>query len=435
MSTIGFNLIGYVSGNAGLGVAARGVASLLIGSGCPVAIYDLDAGFGRSNHDNEFQEYFVEGPGDLPYEINFFICNPVSLGELLAWRNFPITEPDRLNVGMIFWELPAFSKASANALQFLDVIVSASDFIRYIVELNVSGVRTVGAFYPVMVPQNVASSRDRFELPRDKIIFISSFDPYSDTERKNPGAAITAFEAACADTEDCYLVIKLNNASHKAVRHPDVEDLIERCRANPRIRLIAETLTYAETIELYASCDVFVSLHRAEGLGLGLMEAMSLGKPVIATAWSGNLSFMNYENSCLVGYDLVEAKGTALAYKKDRIGVKTKWADANVEEAAAWITKLTKEPEVRAAIGLKASQAMARYQEQAQKADFVRELAAIKASIKPKSVAEKSRELAMLREAVELDHAKFVRGKSIVWRRTNNSLKRAWNRHVTWRFQ
>jgi hypothetical protein len=141
--------------------------------------------------------------------------------------------------------------------------------------------------------------------------------------------------------------------------------------------VLAETLSYADVLKLYASCDVYVSLHRAEGLGLGLMEAMALGKPVIATAWSGNMTFMNYTNSCPVNYHLIPVDASTPVYRKGRLGMETIWADPDIDEAAAWMHRLADDPDLRAEIGRKAADDMRQWQDEACHGKFIDELQAI----------------------------------------------------------
>src|SRR5206468_306111 len=128
----------------------------------------------------------------------------------------------------------------------------------------------------------------------------------------------------------------------------------EIARLGNRVTLIESILTYAEVLQLYASCDVFVSLHRAEGFGLGLMEAMALGKPVIATGWSGNMTFMNRVNSCLVGFRLIPVDGSVGPYSRAFLGREVRWADPETDEAAAWMQVLARDATLRASIGQKA---------------------------------------------------------------------------------
>jgi hypothetical protein len=104
----GVNLIGYVSGNAGLGVAARSIISLLLDKGIPVAVHDVEAGLGRSKHDKRFESLTVNSATELPYSVNIFVCDPISLSTFITRERVPILDSNCLNVGIIFWELPVF---------------------------------------------------------------------------------------------------------------------------------------------------------------------------------------------------------------------------------------------------------------------------------------------------------------------------------------
>ena len=105
---------------------------------------------------------------------------------------------------------------------------------------------------------------------------------------------------------------------------------------------------------LIACCDVYVSLHRSEGFGLGIAEAMLAGRPAVATAYSGNLDFMTYQNSCLVGYRLTDVTtaeihfnpGMEIVYEPDQL-----WADADVAQAARWMRTLYENPGLRERLG------------------------------------------------------------------------------------
>jgi hypothetical protein len=107
------------------------------------------------------------------------------------------------------------------------------------------------------------------------------------------------------------------------------------------------------------------------------MEAMHLAKPVIATSWSGNMSFMDHSNACLVGYKLVPVQASMWVYSERVLGKSAVWAEPNVGEAADWMRVLVEQPDVRTAIGRKAAEDMRCYQQEAQRARFVDELRAI----------------------------------------------------------
>ena len=115
-------------------------------------------------------------------------------------------------------------------------------------------------------------------------MFYMSFDIKTDLVRKNPAAAIEAFRAAFERRDDIHLAIKLNNSDAFERPGSEVQRLRNMIADHPNIIVIDQTMDYREILSLSASCDIYVSLHRSEGLGLNLLEAMSLGKPAIATA-------------------------------------------------------------------------------------------------------------------------------------------------------
>jgi len=112
------------------------------------------------------------------------------------------------------------------------------------------------------------------------------------------------------------------------------------------VHLIAETLDRKDVYALESVCDSFVSLHRSEGFGLGLAEAMYLGKPVIGTNWSANTDFMTQENSCPVHYTLAQIEKDQGPYRAGQI-----WADPDIEHAAWYMKLLVKDDEYRDRLG------------------------------------------------------------------------------------
>src|SRR5438874_1058652 len=122
---------------------------------------------------------------------------------------------------------------------------------------------------------------------------------------------------------------------------------------------IQEVLSLSLSLSLCAASDVFVSLHRSEGLGLGLIEAIALGKPVIATAWSGNMIFMNSLNSCLVSYRLVAVKATHPVYSQRLLGSRAVSANPSLVDASAWMVRLVDEPILRSTLGSRAAASIA----------------------------------------------------------------------------
>jgi hypothetical protein len=190
-------------------------------------------------------------------------------------------------------------------------------------------------------------------------------------------ATVEAFRRAFHADSRAMLLIKVHNPMVGRDLHPIVRRLRDESSRDPRIRVMEDSLTYRGVLSLYGACDVFVSLHRSEGFGLALIEVMALGKPVIATAWSGNMTFMNALNSCLVTYPLVPVKATHPVYSRRLLGAGAFWADPNVDDAAAWMIRLVTEPSLPSTIGARAASSIVSYQKEAEQGTFLDELAAI----------------------------------------------------------
>jgi hypothetical protein len=356
-SMSGFNVIGYTSANFGLGIAARATVGLLAAQGHEVAVADLRLTDGRSGQDHSLDHLVIPEGAKLPHAINIFHVNPPVIGQLLRSAPGWLDPAAGLNVAVSFWELPALPDAWIADLGAMDVVLAPSHFVEQAVANSFLGTSPHIRHYPqtAFLPGEHRPDRVRFALP-DGILFAMSFEIASDISRKNPWAAIEAFTTAFRNGESAYLVIKLNTSYHAPAFDEHLSRLRDYAAANNHILLRDERLSYEEVISLYESCDVYVSLHRSEGLGLGAMEAMLLEKPVIATAWSGTMDFMDDLNSCLVGYRLVPVESPV--YRKLLGNRQSVWADPLVAEAAAWMRRLFDNVELRRTIGKNARAAM-----------------------------------------------------------------------------
>ncbi len=171
-------------------------------------------------------------------------------------------------------------------------------------------------------------SRAKLGIPQDRFVFLFMFDLHSQIHRKNPGGLIRAFRRAFSGDDRAVLLIKTSGGDLYPL---DFAALQEMARGD-NIILVDEMMSRAGAYGMIAMCDCFVSLHRSEGFGLGLAEAMLMGKPVIATAYSGNLDFMNQDNSMLVDFEMTEIKEDRPIYSKGNI-----WAEPSVEHAAFYL--------------------------------------------------------------------------------------------------
>jgi glycosyltransferase involved in cell wall biosynthesis len=161
------------------------------------------------------------------------------------------------------------------------------------------------------------------------------FDFTSYLERKNPFAVLQAFEELCkrCPDEDLCLVIKIKGGESREEDYRIFCDYIARFKS--RLLVIDKVLTDNEIKNLLRCCDCFISLHRSEGWGIGLITAMFLGKPVVATAYSANMDFMTDKNSCLVCYNMRDVPHGAYPFAEGQM-----WADPDIAHAVDHMVKL-----------------------------------------------------------------------------------------------
>lgn len=434
------NLIGYATANVGLGVAVRELARAAMARGFDVALLDLDTGLGpgRKEAAGDLASLIVDSPDRLPPGINIFVMSPPYLvewlensGELVGL----LERPDCTNVMFAYWELPVLPRPWARVLEMFDAVVAPTGYIESTLDRTLAGTRVLRGLQPIDIPPGIVADRARFGLPADAFVALASFDPLSDTERKNPEAAIAAFLRAFRHDARARLVVKLNvpasgYASEK-INREILKPLVDRLRADERTIVIAEALAYRDVLSLYASADAYISLHRAEGLGLGLLESMALGKPVVATGWSGNMAFMSLSNACPVRHALVPMMSTHYAYTRDMKGLSPFWAEPDIEDAALWLRRLAADPALRASIGSQARERFLRYQTEAAGLGFLDDLVALREHA---TAAADALPRSQRRACVVLLQRQLRVARMTHWKRLTSLVTEPFGRHIGWRF-
>ena len=165
-----------------------------------------------------------------------------------------------------------------------------------------------------------------FGIEEDRFVFLCTFDFFSIVERKNPFGLIEAFSRAFAERRDVELIIKTTNGRR---RPSQFERLRVATNGLANVRVVDDYFCRADQMALLREIDALVSLHRSEGLGLHFAEAMALGTPVIATRYSGNLDFMDDDNSYLVDATLVP-----IQYGEGIYPASATWAAPDLDQAA-----------------------------------------------------------------------------------------------------
>lgn len=197
---------------------------------------------------------------------------------------------------------------------------------------------------PEMTPARRAAGRLRIGASAEDFVVFQSFSLASSLERKNPLGAIAAFRDAFHGDPSARLVIRMSQAE----RYPQAAQRLRAAvyAAGPTVMLIDTPAGLDELHALYAACDCYISLHRSEGFGLNLAEAMLAERAVIATAWSGNLDFMDAESSALIPAKLVPVRDPQRVYAV----AGARWAEPDHEAAVAALRKLRDDPAARAAL-------------------------------------------------------------------------------------
>jgi glycosyltransferase involved in cell wall biosynthesis len=247
-------------------------------------------------------------------------------------------------IGMWAWELPIIPRSWHHGAKFVHEVWAPSPFTAQALESAAPGrVRVVP--YPLAATAlPVAGTRADFGLPAQKLVVLTALNLASSMARKNPLGAIAAFKSAFGPRQDCLMVLKISGFE----AYPRDLNQIRAAIANaPNIRLITATLPEARLNGLIAASDIILSLHRAEGFGLIPATAMLLGRPVVATGWSGNLTYMTEQNSALVGYRLVPAIDDRGIYQIPS----AVWADPDIEDAARHLRRLAEDSSARTTLG------------------------------------------------------------------------------------
>jgi len=256
-------------------------------------------------------------------------------------------------VGCWAWELETIPRDWLVGFKLVDEIWAPSQFVADAIKpYTTLPVRIV--HYPVREPVVGNYDRVHFGLPKNAFVVLNVFNMRSSVERKNPIGAIRAFKEAFGCQADALLLVKMLNAAEFLEERLKLETEV---KGHDNIRLVYDSFDPARQGALLNCADVVMSLHRSEGFGLVLAEAMRLGKPVIATGYSGNLDFMTADNSILIGYKMIPVRCSQRIYKVESLIEPARWADPDIYEAAQWLRKLRNDRSLCRTIGDQAKQA------------------------------------------------------------------------------
>ncbi|MFL9903775.1 glycosyltransferase family 4 protein [Paraburkholderia fungorum] len=334
----GVNIVGFPQGILGLAEDARMMGQALQLAAVPHAFINAPIS-GPAKVDTSVIRLLTLEP---KYRVSVFCLPPPEMVRLALEGGRKLIDSANYKVGAWPWELPQWPTAFGRVHQFVDEIWAQSRFVQ-------TAFRKLGDTpvhhmpMAVDIPAPTQRVRGRFGLPEDDFLFYLMFDGNSWLTRKNPLAGVQAFQKAFdASVSGVGLVIKGMNIRESDPIWKRIRDIASR---DPRIYIVSEKLSRQDTVNFMASLDSYISLHRSEGFGRVIAEAMLLGQPVIVTNFSGNVDYCDAETSFLVDGELVPLRAGDYLFHEGQY-----WCDPDVAQAVQQIQRVFEDVEARTRI-------------------------------------------------------------------------------------
>jgi len=351
-SLLGLNLIGYHSSIIGVAEAGRLFMQKAAYSSIPLSLYNINSEYHAQLNQDELNGFSSKFAKDPMFHKNIFFINADQINNVHNF--FPHLFQAKYNVAVWWWEFDNYF-SFVDSFKYLNEVIVFTDFVKKAIEkVTPSNIKLRKMTYPFVKNWDILQSsndvRRQLGLNEEDFIFMYAFDMFSGFERKNPLALIEAFSNAFRKQMDIKLILKIGHAANFQDEKKKLLNLIEKNGIQEQVIILEDALTRNELMTLVNAADCYISLHRSEGLGLGMLEAMYLGKPVIATNYGGNLEFMNSENSLLVDYTLVPLENDFGPYKKGWL-----WANPDVTHASSLMEKVVYQKDYAKKLGAMAS--------------------------------------------------------------------------------
>ena len=320
----GVNVVGYHRQSLGLGAEVRRVVRCLRAAGVPVSTIDAPGSSSVQINSIPLSD------NDWRYETTLSVVAGDQLRNCMEELGVSHFKRGR-HCSMWYWELMKLNEPMKSALPLVDGLVAGSQFIY---ECLVRSTDVSVFHFPLTAIGNLEATKSRkvLGLPEDRVIFLCTFDFFSVIERKNPLDAIAAFKMAFAENSGPILLIKSQNGN---ILTEDLALVTHAIDGRTDIIHIDQHVDEATQAAYLHCADVLVSLHRSEGLGLHILEALLRGVPVLSTAFSAPTEFLDNGNSVLVDYALVPVKNGNGVYPTGYL-----WAQPDVQHAAHLMQKL-----------------------------------------------------------------------------------------------
>jgi len=343
------NILGFLTADLGIGESARSMVRAADAVGLTSALLSLKLNCKNRLGDKTYEARLQE---TNPYAVNVIHIDPPASRDL-DHHHGETFRTSKYTIGYFAWELTEFPDSWMDTFDYYDEIWCPSEFSRQAISLKCP--------LPVLVmPHSIAVTeqtktcaqlRERFNLPKDQFLFLTLFDLNSYAERKNPKASLEAFRLSGLSTTQAGLVVKVHNVESNPLEFDALKKALSEI---PGTYLISDTLNRSDITALQTACDVFVSLHRAEGFGLALAECMALGKPVISTNFSAPAEFITANNGCPIDFTLVTLDRNIGPYTRGGV-----WAEPNTKHAADTMRLLASDKALVSKLGQEAKRTIA----------------------------------------------------------------------------
>ncbi len=310
----GFNLIGYATSPMGLGEDLRSFARLLEYLNINYSIIDLPT---------ESQgKVFLPALNMLTqddYKTSIFFMSPMECVKLYEqYQN--IFTLGKVNIGYFLWELPDFPKKYDKALDLVDQIWCPTEFVKKSFYKNNKKLILSIPLPIIEYEQSKVNFRKLLNIPENAYVIFFSFDARSTMQRKNPMAVVGVFKKFLEVNPDSFLILKVNRSANM-----ELDKIIHGVK---NIKIIKNTITPEDNSALYQCANCYLSLHRSEGFGRTIVEALYHGLQIVTINYSGPNDYLNHRNAYLVKWTAVELREGEYPYATNSF-----WADPDEESA------------------------------------------------------------------------------------------------------
>ena len=335
VQSFGVNHVAYFSEDFGIGKFSQAFAQLIDGIGIPQQKYDLPNVIGVG-HDGFDLRRTHEGR-DLRYSHTILGVNHDQVADLIRTTGFLTTSGKR--IGYWWWEAGDVTPDHVEMARHFNEIWVGSNFIKDIFEPKLGRpVRLVPL--PLRQLADGTATKRVAGFPEDKTVFFHASSLLSDPARKNPLGVLQAFLRAFSPSDGAFLELHLVDSDMAPFAQRGLDAVFEGIGDRADVKVTTDRCPAKVLDAKIQAADCFVSLHRSEGLGLNLLDAVSHGTYTIATGFGGNMDFMKYDGAALIGYHTVPI-GSSPFYE----GYGS-WAEPDLEHAARAMQEVLNQPEI-----------------------------------------------------------------------------------------